>query len=48
MWLSALVVAAVYALHQDVWFWHAARPLGLGFLPVGLFYPVTLARYFSS
>ena len=38
MLLSALVVAAVYALHQDVWFWHAARPLVLGVLPVGLFY----------
>ena len=29
---------AVYALHQDVWFWRAARPLVFGFLPVGLVY----------
>jgi hypothetical protein len=36
-----LLVAAVillYALHQDVWFWRTARPLLLGFLPVGLAY----------
>lgn len=33
-----VVVAALYALHQDVWFWRAARPLVFGFLPIGLFY----------
>ena len=33
-----LVTALVYALHQDVWFWRSARPLVLGFLPIGLFY----------
>ena len=33
-----LVVAVVYALHQDLWFWRTARPLVFGFLPVGLFY----------
>jgi hypothetical protein len=33
-----LVVFAVYALHQDVWFWRDARPLVFGFLPIGLFY----------
>jgi hypothetical protein len=33
-----LVVAAVYVLHQDLWFWRAARPLVFGFLPIGLFY----------
>jgi hypothetical protein len=33
-----LVVLAVYALHQDVWFWRSARPLVFGFLPVGLAY----------
>lgn len=38
MLLSALVIAAIYALHQDFWFWRAARPLVLGFLPIGLFY----------
>jgi hypothetical protein len=35
---AALLVAAAYALHQDVWFWSAARPLVFGFLPIGLFY----------
>ena len=35
--LTALVLA-VYVLHQDVWLWRTARPLGFGFLPVGLFY----------
>ena len=36
--LGALLVAALYVLHQDVWFWRAARPLVFGFLPIGLFY----------
>ena len=36
--LAACAVAALYLLHQDVWFWHSARPLVFGFLPVGLFY----------
>jgi len=34
----ALVVALVYVLHQDFWFWRTARPLVFGFLPVGLAY----------
>jgi hypothetical protein len=34
----AALVAAFYILHQDVWFWRQARPLVLGFLPIGLFY----------
>jgi hypothetical protein len=35
-----LVLASLllYALHQDLWFWRSARPLWLGFLPVGLVY----------
>lgn len=33
-----LVIVALYALHQDVWFWREARPLAFGFLPVGLTY----------
>jgi len=37
-WLLAAAVCALYLLHQDVWFWNAARPLVFGFLPVGLFY----------
>ena len=36
--LVGIVVAGVYALHQDVWLWRAARPLVFGFLPVGLAY----------
>ena len=33
-----IAIAAVYLLHQDIWFWHQARPLTFGFLPVGLAY----------
>jgi hypothetical protein len=33
-----LVVAVMYVLHQDLWFWRAARPLVFGFLPIGLAY----------
>ena len=36
--LLALAVLVVYALHQDFWLWQSARPLVLGFLPIGLFY----------
>jgi hypothetical protein len=38
--MLALVVAAVYMLHQDVWYWDAARPLLFGVLPIGLAYHV--------
>ena len=38
---AVLIVAALYALHQDVWFWRDARPLVFGFMPIGLFYHVT-------
>ena len=34
--LLLVVIAVVYLLHQDVWFWREARPLVFGFLPVGL------------
>ena len=37
-WMLAVAVAALYVLHQDVWFWDTARPLVFGFLPIGLFY----------
>ena len=37
-WLAAGAVALLYVLHQDFWFWHEARPLVFGFLPIGLFY----------
>ena len=36
--LAVIVVATLYLLHQDIWFWHEARPLVFGFLPIGLFY----------
>jgi hypothetical protein len=36
--LAIAAVALLYVLHQDFWFWHDARPLVFGFLPVGLFY----------
>jgi hypothetical protein len=32
------LVALLYVLHQDLWFWRTARPFVFGFLPVGLFY----------
>jgi hypothetical protein len=35
---AALMAAALYALHQDFWFWREARPLVFGFLPIGLSY----------
>jgi hypothetical protein len=35
---ATALVAALYVLHQDVWFWNDARPLVFGFLPIGLFY----------
>ena len=37
---APLIVRALYALHQDVWFWREARPLVFGVLPIGLFYHV--------
>jgi hypothetical protein len=36
--LLAILVAALYVLHQDVWFWKTASPLIFGFIPIGLFY----------
>lgn len=36
--LLLTAIVALYALHQDVWFWRDARPLVFGFLPVGLAY----------
>jgi Protein of unknown function (DUF3311) len=36
--LLAAAIAALYVLHQDLWFWRNARPLVFGFLPVGLAY----------
>jgi len=36
--LLVVAVVALYALHQDFWFWRTAHPLVFGFLPIGLFY----------
>jgi hypothetical protein len=46
---AAALVAALYVLHQDFWFWRQARPLVFGILPVGLFYHVayTVATSFA-
>ena len=37
VWLG-LAIVALYALHQDIWFWRTPQPLVFGFLPVGLAY----------
>ena len=37
-WMAFAVVALLYVLHQDFWFWRVSRPLVFGFLPIGLFY----------
>lgn len=37
-WCLTLLFCLLAALHQDFWFWSAARPLVFGFLPIGLFY----------
>jgi Protein of unknown function (DUF3311) len=36
--LLLIIVGVLYVLHQDLWFWRAAHPLVLGFIPIGLFY----------
>jgi len=36
--LLVIAVVVLYILHQDFWFWRTARPLVLGFIPIGLFY----------
>jgi hypothetical protein len=36
--LLTIAIAALYILHQDIWFWRSARPLVFGFLPIGLAY----------
>jgi hypothetical protein len=38
--ILGLSIAALYVLHQDIWLWRSARPLVLGFLPIGLAYHV--------
>lgn len=36
-WLLAILILAVYMLHQDYWFW-GNRDLVFGFLPTGMAY----------
>jgi hypothetical protein len=36
--LLFLLIALVYAAHQDVWNWRTADPMFFGFLPIGLAY----------
>ena len=36
--ILALLVCALYLLHQDFFLWRTARPLVFGFLPAGLAY----------
>jgi hypothetical protein len=36
--LVSLAIVALYAAHQDTWFWREARPLAFGFLPAALWY----------
>ena len=38
--LLTLIVAIVYALHQDLWFWETPYPIVFGILPIGLAYHV--------
>jgi len=41
--LLLIAVLALYALHQDFWFWRTAHPLVFGFVPIGLFYQACFA-----
>jgi hypothetical protein len=40
--LLVIAVVALYALHQDFWFWRTARPV-FGIIPIGLFYHACFA-----
>ena len=40
--LLVVAVAALYILHQDIWFWRSSY-LVFGFIPVGLFYHAVFA-----
>lgn len=37
---AALLVLALYGLHQDFWFWATPRPIVLGIFPIGLAYHI--------
>jgi Protein of unknown function (DUF3311) len=36
--LLVLATGALFALHQDFWFWRDVEPLAFGFLPPALWY----------
>lgn len=38
-----LLVLALIVLHQDFWWWHEARPLVFGFIPIGLAWHVGIS-----
>jgi hypothetical protein len=44
----AALVALTYVLHQDFWWWCRARPLVLGFLPIGLAYHALYCLWVSA
>jgi len=46
--LLIIAIIALYLLHQDFWFWRAAAPVVLGFLPIGLFYHVCYTLVISA
>jgi len=46
--LLVIAIIALYALHQDFWFWRAAAPIVFGFLPIGLFYHVCYTIVISA
>jgi hypothetical protein len=46
--LLVIAIIALYLLHQDFWFWRAAAPVVLGFLPIGLFYHVCYTLVISA
>jgi hypothetical protein len=41
--LFAILLAALYLLHQDFWFWASPKPLLFGFLPPALWYHAGLS-----
>jgi hypothetical protein len=36
--VATALIAGLFLLHQDFWFWRQARPLVFGVLPIGLAY----------
>src|SRR5215475_10849711 len=46
--LFVIAILALYLLHQDFWFWRAAAPVVLSFLPVSLFYHVCYTLVISA